>query len=394
MNEFAVFFFTLFFLAIGFLLLWNGNSLQGHCCSTTDDSGVCSSKTSKIECGEDCKWQYWNCDGPFPWQSNYNGPGGDTPSSPDTCGTEIGSCNIGYILDSSKQCASIDGGCSINSCCIPKTCQDALDDHLISCSTTPTIENPDRTRCTDKCTSDICCQPQKTCVNYTCTDPAKISTKPNKQCDQNVCTDEICECKIPTSFTTCTEWVSNNLSNSACPDNTTLMDKNCSDSSSGSCNIDYCCESNGGVCCPHPTDMKPVVWDGNNKCLGKTSETCNGDCNWEAGKTTCDFYQCKSDSGLGCDNIVEQKNLESGKNIYTSGNSCKNYCGTCVATRDASGKQLTGELPKCYSSGSYILNNKIGCCNMEKAICTDENNKNIGQNPQWYVDGNNTCEDS
>ena len=75
MGEFVVFFFTVLFLAIGFLLLWNGNSLQGHCCSTTDDSGVCSTVTSKTDCGGNCKWQYWNCDGPFPWQSNYNGPG-------------------------------------------------------------------------------------------------------------------------------------------------------------------------------------------------------------------------------------------------------------------------------------------------------------------------------
>ena len=84
MGAFAVFFFTLFFLAIGFLLLWNGNSLQGHCCSTTDDSGNCSSKTSKTQCVEDCKWQYWNCDGPFPGQSKYNGPGKADCEDPDS----------------------------------------------------------------------------------------------------------------------------------------------------------------------------------------------------------------------------------------------------------------------------------------------------------------------
>ena len=106
------------------------------------------------------------------------------------------------------------------------------------------------------------------------------------------------------------------------------------------------------------------------------------------------FYQCKSDSGLGCDNIVEQKDLESDKNIYTSSNACKNYCGSCVATMDMSGKQLKGELPKCYSSGNYLLYSKSKCCGMSATTpCTDEDNKNIGKNPQWYVDGNNTCED-
>ena len=48
------------------------------------------------------------------------------------------------------------------------------------------------------------------------------------------------------------------------------MNKNCDNSSDdGSCNTNYCCESNGGVCCPNPTINKPVVWDGNNKCLEK-----------------------------------------------------------------------------------------------------------------------------
>ena len=84
MGAFAVFFFTLFFLAIGFLLLWNGNSLQGHCCSTTDDSSSCSAVTSKTNCGGDCKWRYWNCDGPFPWQSKYNGPGKADCEDPDS----------------------------------------------------------------------------------------------------------------------------------------------------------------------------------------------------------------------------------------------------------------------------------------------------------------------
>ena len=83
MGAFVVFFFTVFFLAIGFLLLWNGNSLQGHCCSTDDDSGDCSTKTSKTDCDGDCKWQYWNCDGPFPGQSNYNGPGKADCEDPD-----------------------------------------------------------------------------------------------------------------------------------------------------------------------------------------------------------------------------------------------------------------------------------------------------------------------
>lgn len=92
MGEFAVFFFTVLFLAIGFLLLWNGNSLQGHCCSTTnDDSGVCSSKTSKTNCDGDCKWQYWNCDGLFPGQSNYNGPGKPDCEDPDT-GSNCSDC--------------------------------------------------------------------------------------------------------------------------------------------------------------------------------------------------------------------------------------------------------------------------------------------------------------
>ena len=49
----------------------------------------------------------------------------------------------------------------------------------------------------------------------------------------------------------------------------------------------------------------------------KTKDNCNEDCKWTDGKTKCNFYQCKSyDSGLGCDNIVEQKELESDKNIY------------------------------------------------------------------------------
>ena len=390
MGAFVVSFFTVFFLAIGFLLLWNGNSLQGHCCSTTDDDSVdCSTKTN---CDEPCKWKYWNCDGPFPWQSKYNGPFAVHFSS--NCGTIIKSCKSGYTLDSTKKCENIDGGCTDSSCCIAKTCQDALDEGLISCSTTP-IENPGQTRCTDKCTSDICCQPQKTCVDYTCNESSKISTNLNKECDQNVCNDKICECKIPKSAKTCSDWVTNNLDGKACPSNTTLMsDKECSDSSDdGSCNTNYCCESNGGVCCPNPTNKKPVVWDGSNKCLEKTKDNCNEDCKWTDGKTKCNFYQCKSyDSGSGCDNIVEQKELESDKNIYTSGDACKNYCGSCVATKDTSDNLLTGKLPKCYTKGDYLLYTKSNCCGKNSTtVCTDENNKNIGKNPQWYVDGNNTC---
>lgn len=96
MGEFVVFFFTVLFLAIGFLLLWNGNSLQGHCCSTTDDSGNCNAVTSKTNCDGDCKWQYWNCDGLFPGQSNYNGPGKadcEDPDCPDCPDCPSDSCS-------------------------------------------------------------------------------------------------------------------------------------------------------------------------------------------------------------------------------------------------------------------------------------------------------------
>ena len=370
MGAFAVFFFTLFFLAIGFLLLWNGNSLQGHCCSTTDDSGVCSSKTSKIECGEDCKWQYWNCDGPFPWQSKYNGPGHNTvppgpvppgpvppgpiPPGPITICNETtqDSCPNGY-----KKSTECDG--NLGSCCIPLTCSDVYNETKLKKDPTATkndcpkhmkfLEAAASTSCGDKCTSDICCTPIITCDDYNCPDSQQIPSDPNALCvGKSGCEEHECGCIDQNNEgTTCGDWVeNNNLEKSACPIFKHLVnDKPCPDNEP--CTRDHCCEPDGGICCPDSTkDYKPIdniSWFMNETCINETNEsdcTKNTGCTWKSGGTTCNFYQCNN-KGNACYNRIREYGKElkyymqsddydnlikPGRAIYNSFEDCANDC--------------------------------------------------------------------